>query len=240
MTIRDGYPAIPKPKSFDPTRTLVDEMKMCPPLVSEEADLAGYIRSGGCTPGCGACCNAFVVPINVEGLEHDDFERVNGVGQIVLPVDAVVKNKEETADWEHWLVLHEVYLFQLPSGLLAVDIPIEAHGNLPTGFDEWIAWLERHGITMLRREGQQLIAYVPIACTKVKNGLCTITGTTEQPKLCADYPNHPIEVEGMDFCTYRFVPIRAKHVVALTLRQTSKRPKRNKGKRKKRGRNKKR
>ncbi len=232
MTIRDGYPTTQKPKRFNPTRTRVDEVQVCPPLVSEKADLVGYIRSGGCTPGCGACCEAFVVPLNAEGLEHKDFERVNGVGQIILPVDAVVKSKEGMADWEKWLVLHEVYLFQSPGGLLTAEIPIEASGELPTGFDEWVAWLEQYGITVLRRQNQQLAAYVPIACTKLKDGMCTIVGTDEHPKMCARYPRHPMDIEGLDFCTYKFRPFSANYIAALPLRQTSKKPKRKKKRKK--------
>ena len=239
--IRDGYPTISKPERFDPVRTTVDKLILCPPLVSEADTLAGYARSGGCTPGCGACCEAFVVPINEEALAHDDFERVNGVGQIVLPVDEVVKNKEGMADWEHWLNLHGVYLFQLPSGLLTAEIPIEASGKLPTGLDEWVAWLEKYKITVLRRQGHQLAAYVPVACTKLKDGMCSIVGTDEHPKMCARYPKHPMDIEGLDFCTYKFTPLAAGSLSLrpVTTQQTPKK-KRKKIKRKNRGRNKKR
>ncbi len=227
MTIRDGYPILPTPERFDPTRTQVDKLILCPPLASEADSLAGYARSGGCTAGCGACCEAFVVPINEEALEHDDFERVNGVGQIVLPVDGVVKNKEGMADWEHWLNLHEVYLFQSPGGLLTAEIPIEASGKLPTGFNDWVAWLEQYGITVLRREGQQLAVYVPVACTKLKDGMCTIVGTDDHPKMCARYPQHPMDTEGLAFCTYKFIPL-----MSIPTKPVTAKPKRKKGKRK--------
>ncbi len=233
--IQTSYPTTPKPERFDPTRTQRDTMILCPPLASEAADLQGYVRSGGCTAGCGACCEALVVPINEEALERDDFARVNGVGQIVLPVDEVVKNKEGMADWEHWLNLHEVYLFQLGyDGLLTAEIPIEASGKLPTGLDEWVAWLAQYGITVLRREGHQLAAFVPIACTKLVDGMCSIAGTPEHPKMCARYPRHPMDIEGLDFCTYEFIPL-AKVATA----PVAAKPKRKKGKRnKKRGRRK--
>lgn len=231
MNIRDSYPTMPKPERFDPTRTRVEKMTMFPPLASDAENLLGYVRSGGCTPGCGVCCQAFVVPINVEGLEHDDFERVNGVGQIVLPVSEVVRGKAGMEDWEHWLNLHEVYLFQSPGGLLTAEIPVKANSPLPVGFDAWVAWLEKHGITVLRREEQQLLAYVPITCIEMKDGLCTISGTPAQPRMCARYPEHPMDVQGLDFCTYKFRPVDAEQVEAVTKRQK-------KGKRKKSGRRK--
>ena len=227
--IQTSYPTTPKPARFDPTRTQRDKLILCPPLASEAEALKGYVRSGGCTAGCGACCEALVVPIHEEALEHDTFERVNGVGQIVLPVDEVVKNKEGMADWEHWLNLHEVYLFQLPDGLLTAEIPIEASGKLPTGLDEWVAWLEQYGITLLRRQGHQLAAFVPIACTKLEDGMCSIAGTPEHPKMCARYPRHPMDIEGLDFCTYEFIPLAQ---IGIDTAAYTK-PKRKKGKRKK-------
>ncbi len=242
MTIRDGYPAMMTPPRFDPTRTTVDKVGVFPPLESEVPDLIGYLRTGGCTPGCGACCESFVVPLNVEGLEHEDFARVNGVGQIVLPIDPVVKNKEGMRDWEHWLTLHGVYLFQSPGGLLTAEIPIEASGELPTGLGAWVAWLEQYGITVLRRQGQ-LAAYIPIACTKLKDGMCSIVGTDQHPKMCARYPRHPMDIEGLDFCTYKFQPVSTNQVVPLMKGQKPppfQKPKRKKGKRKKNGQRKKR
>ncbi len=229
MSIKDSYPTATKPARFDPARTQRDKLILCPALESEDGNRAGYARSGGCTAGCGACCEAFVVPLNMAGRENKEFARVNDVGQIVLPVDEVVKNKEGMADWEHLLSLHEAYLFQLPSSLLTAEIPIEASGPLPLrGQKEWVAWLEQYGITVLRRPGQQLAAHVPVSCTKLKDGLCSIVGTPEHPKMCARYPRHPRDIEGLDFCTYEFIPLTKTTDVPVTVK-----PKRNKGKRKK-------
>ena len=228
MIIRDSYPTTKKPDRFDPTRTQRDEMILCPPTVDESDKLTGYVRGGGCTVGCGACCEALVVPINEAALEHDDFSMVNDVGQIVLPVDEVVKNKEGMADWEHWLNLHEVYLFQSSGGLLTAEIPIEVtSGRLPTGIEAWVAWLEKVKITVVRRQGQ-LSAYIPIACTKLVDGMCSIVGTPEHPKMCSRYPRHPMDIEGLDFCTYTFIPLMK--IMTAPVMAT---PKRKKGKRKK-------
>lgn len=233
--IQDSYPSIPKPNRFDPTRTQRDEMILCPPLASESDKLTGYVRGGGCTAGCGACCEALVVPINEEALEHDDFSMVNDVGQIVLPVDGVVKNKEGMADWEHWLNLHEVYLFQSSGDLLTAEIPIEAtSGRLPTGIEAWVAWLAKVKITVMRRQGQQLAAYVPITCTKLVDGMCSIVGTPEHPKMCSRYPRHPLDVEGIDFCTYTFIPLTKITTAPMTAKP--KRAKKNRKKKRKKGR----
>ena len=243
MTVRDSYPIMKKPDRFDPTRTTLDTVLLTPALASE-SELAGYLRTGGCTPGCGACCESFVVPINEKGLGHKDFKCVNSVGQIVLPVDEVVKNKEGMADWEHWLNLHEVYLFQSPDGLLTAEIPVEVSGPLPPWnlLDDWVTWLEQCNITVSRRQGNQLSAYVPVACTKLIDGMCSIVGTPEHPKMCSRYPRHPMDIEGLDFCTYKFQPILKTQLELVSVKtSSSSKPKRKKGKRsKKGGRNKKR
>ncbi len=229
MTILDHYPTVGKPARFDPSRLQADEIKLFPPIITESEELVGYLRTGGCTSGCGACCEAFVVPIQVEGLEHEDFEGVVH-GQIVLPIDPRARGKAGGDDWEYWLTLHEVYMFQSPGGLLTTTTPIEAKGEPPTDFDEWVAWLETHGITLLRRLSQQLLAYVPVPCTKLEDGLCTLFGTPEQPKMCAPYPEHPLDVEGIDFCSYKFQPVQRDQMIPLM-----ERPKPQKAKRKRKG-----
>ncbi len=232
MKILDRYPTAEKPAHFDSTRLQMDETKVFPPIVTEAEDLIGYLRTGGCTVGCGACCTAFVVPIKAEGLEDDDFTPVVH-GQIILPVDPVVRGKAGFADWEYWLRLHGVYLFQMPSGLLTAAVPAQAEE--PPGvmtFDGWVTWLglPPRGITVLRRFGQALLAYVPIRCSKLaEDGTCGVFNTSERPKMCAPYPEHPLDVQGLDFCTYKFQPIKRDQL--LTKRSAPSRKK--KGKRKK-------
>lgn len=216
MTIRDRYPTVAKPERFDKGTFAADEIKLFPALQSEPEDIVGYLRTGGCTAGCGACCEAFVIPLQIDGLEDDDFVPVVH-GQIILPIDPTARGKVGGDDWEYWLNLHEVYLFTLPSGLLTAAVPIQA--EKPSGtmtFDGWMAWLETKGITFLRRVGQQVLAYVNIRCTKLSGeGLCTVFGTPERPQMCSPYPEHPLDVEGIDFCTYNFQEIKRDQVKEL-------------------------
>lgn len=236
MTVRDTYPTLEKPAHFDPARLQLDETKLFPPLLAESDDLVGYLRTGGCTAGCGACCTAFVVPIAESGLRAEDFTAaVNN--RIVLPIDSITRGKAGFEDWEYWLTLHDVYLFQLPSGLLVADIPVEVkHESPPPGnFDAWVAWLEKHGIVMLRRVEKALLAYVSVRCSKLtEDMMCGVFGTPERPQMCAPYPEHPLDIEGIDFCTYKFQPIK-RDMIPLTQRSAPSRKKRkkNKGKRRK-------
>lgn len=236
MLIRDRYPTVEKPARFDRSRLQADEIKLFPPIVAESEDLVGYLRTGGCTAGCGACCEAFVVPIEVEGLKDKDFAPVVH-GQIILPIDPRARGRAGSDDWEYWLTLHEVYMFQMPSGLPTVAIPIQVKNEPPArDFDAWMVWLEQHGITLLRRLGQQLLAYISVRCTKLtEDGMCDVFGMPSRPKMCALYPEHPTDVEGLDFCTYKFQPIRHDQLQQVMARpKPAPRPKRKKGKKRKR------
>jgi hypothetical protein len=243
MTVLDGYPTVEKPERFTPSRLQTDKIKIYPPLKAESEELVGYLRSGGCTVGCGACCEAFVVPIKAEGLEDKDFAPISH-GQIVLPVGLPMQEDNENgfADWEHWLALHNTYLFQMPGGLLTAVIPVEVKGAAPmcaaSHFDAWVIWLERHGITLLRRTGR-LLAYVPIRCGSLSaDGACSLFGSPQRPRTCTTYPEHPQDVEGLEFCTYRFRPIQRGELLSLKPRPAAPQPKNKrkkvKGKRKKR------
>lgn len=238
MTILDHYPPMEKPERFTPSRLQADKIRICPPLIVESEELVGYMRTGGCTAGCGACCEAFVVPIKAEGLEDKDFSPVIH-SQIVLPVGLPMRetNKDGREDWEHWLTLHDAYLFQEPSGLLTVVIPVEVKSFAPAcDFDAWVIWLKAHGITVLRRTGR-LLAYVPVRCGSLKDdGTCGLFGSPERPRTCLTYPEHPQDIEGLEFCTYRFRPIQRAELQSLAARskppQPKKRKKAKKGKRK--------
>lgn len=44
-----------------------------------------YMRTGGCTLGCGACCEAVIIPLDPRLLTSGRFD-----------------------DWRHWLELHDI------------------------------------------------------------------------------------------------------------------------------------
>lgn len=243
MTIRDRYPDMEKPARFDSGRLQVEEIKMFPALVSEAKaapDLLGYLRTGGCTAGCGACCEAFVIPLDPDAIEAVDFEHVKA-GRVQVPVDPTVIGKATTEDWEYWLRLHDTTIFQLPSGVLTADLPVEVkEGPGKVTVDEWLVWLEKqNNIAVLRREGQQVLAYITRKCDELsEDGLCQVFDTPRRPQLCSGYPEHPMDVQGINFCTYNFAPVSRNEVIARNLvgmgRGQPKPPKK-KGKRKKTG-----
>jgi hypothetical protein len=237
MTILDHYPPAEKPERFTPSRLQTDKIKICPPLVAESEELVGHLRTGGCTSGCGACCEAFVVPIKAEGLEDKDFTPVVH-GQIALPVGLPMQedNEDGFADWEHWLALHDSYLFQMPDGLLTVTIPVEAKSDAPAcDFDAWVIWLGKHEITVLRRTGR-LLAYMPVPCGSLnEDGKCDLFGSPARPRTCAKYPEHPQDIEGLEFCTYRFRPIQRGELQSLTPRPKPTQPKKKRKRKKRRG-----
>lgn len=220
MPILDHYPTAVKPKRFDPARMQVDEIKLTPALRGEASNLAGYLRTGGCTAGCGACCEAFVVPVKPEALEANDFEPVSE-GQIMLPIEPGVCAAPGFKDWEYWLQLHEAWLFTMPGGLLVLPVPVRATkpAPIPLTLDGWVDWLEAHDIALIRRLGQNLLAYVPVKCTALtEDGLCGVFGTPTRPQMCSPYPEHPLDVEGIDFCTYRFTPVSQQQITEVAAR----------------------
>ena len=215
--MRDRYPEIEKPACFDSTRLQQDEIKIFPPLAAEPKDIVGYLRTGGCS-ACGACCTSFVIPLNPAGLgaldfKHTVYRRLN------VPVDPVVIGKAGTADWESWLGLHDTWLFQLPSGTLTADLPVlvkEDPGPMAT--EEWFVWLEEQGVAVLQRAGQQVLAYIARKCDAIgEDGLCQVYGTPQRPQMCGDYPQHPTDVQGIGFCTYKFMPVEQAEMMARSL-----------------------
>ncbi len=237
--MRNCYPDMKKPKRFDSSRIQVDEIKLFPPLASEPDDIVGYTRTGGCTAGCGACCEAFIIPLDPEARAADDFQDVVH-GRLNVPVDSIVGGKAGTDDWEHWLRLHDTTIFQLPSGVRTADLPVEIDKVPgPMTADEWFVWLEKQGVAVIQREGQQVLAYITRKCDELgEDGLCQLVGMSDRPQMCSGYPAHATDVQGIGFCTYNFSPVDRAEIMARNIigqGQPKARPKK-KGKRKKRGR----
>ncbi len=232
MPVLDHYPPMTEPEHFKRGTYVPDKIEVFPPLAAESNDLVGYLRTGGCTAGCGACCEAFVVPIAVDGLKSDGFEGLTSGGRLVLPIDPVVRGHAGFEDWEYWLKLHDVWLYVKPSGLLEAVVMGITVDSLPpiADFDAWAEWLAKYGVTLLRRVGQQVLAYINVRCEKLtEDGMCGVFGTPERPEMCAPYPHHPLDVEGIDFCTYKFRPVKNSDLrtVAPT---AAKKPKKNRRK----------
>ncbi len=239
--MRDCYPEMKKPKGFDPSKRQVDEIKLFGALASESEDLVGYMRTGGCTGGCGACCTAFVVPLDPESRAADDFQDVVH-SRLNVPIDPIVIGKEGTDDWERWLRLHDTAIFQLPSGVQVADLPVEIK-KTPDAMrnnDEWFAWLESLGVAVVQRDIRQVVVYITHACDALaEDGACRVFGTLKRPKMCAEYPRHPTDIQGLEsFCTYKFNPVGRTEIMARNIigqGRPQPRPKK-KSRKKKRGR----
>ena len=184
--------------------------------------MVGYLRTGGCTAGCGACCEAFVVPIQPEALTDAEFVPVD-VGVLMLPIEPNVGKNAGYKDWEYWLTLHETWLLKMPGGLLVLQVPpvpVKSPAPVPLTFDSWMGWLESHNIQLVKRPGQNLLAYVNVPCTALtEDGRCNVFGTPARPELCRTYPEHPMDMEGIDFCTYRFDPVTKNQVTEIVARK---------------------
>lgn len=238
MAILDHYPAAAKPARFNPARLQQDEIKLLPTLVGDPPDVVGYLRTGGCTAGCGACCGAFVVPVALDALADKEFKPVSE-GQIMLPIKADVGKHAGYKDWEYWLTLHEAWLLQLPGGLLVLPVPVPAKTPAPVPLtpDGWVDWLAQHDIALIRRLGQTLLAYVKVKCIELTGeGLCGVHGTNRRPQMCSPYPEHPLDIQGIGFCTYRFDPVNRQQITEVSARPRPKptpprRKKRRKGRR---------
>lgn len=239
MAILDHYPTVPKPAWFNPARLQADEIKLCGPLAAERGSgVVSYLRTGGCTAGCGACCEAFVVPVDVNNLAHAEYEPVVH-GRVHLPIPSGMEGKAGYSDWEHWLTLHDAWLLQMPSGLLTLQLPVEAKRPAPArDLDAWVSWLGAHGISAVRRF-EQLLAYIPAPCRELTaDKLCGAVGTMRRPHLCSAYPVHPLDIEGLDFCTYRFDPVSQSQIteIATSARRRPPPPQRKGKKKRKKGR----
>ncbi|KKK61571.1 hypothetical protein LCGC14_3013020, partial [marine sediment metagenome] len=126
-----------------------------------------------------------------------------------------------------------------PSGVLVADLPVEikkAPGSMTT--DEWCVWLEKQGVAVIQREGQQVLAYITRKCDELgEDGLCQLFGTSDRPQMCSGYPAHAADVQGIGFCTYNFSPVDRAEIMARNIigqGRPKARPKK-KGKKKKRG-----
>ena len=125
------------------------------------------VRSGGCTVGCGACCEFIILPLDLR-MKQADPERLK--------------------DFIYWAALHGVAI---------------------TDSGDWLA------------------ARIPLRCERLvtdEDGdkTCGVFGTPERPVMCARYPRHPLDLEGVaDVCTYAFdsTPNREKAIEQFWLRQ---------------------
>ena len=235
--VRDHYPDMAQPANFDKSRLRPDDIKLFGVLVTEaEDDLTGYLRTGGGV-SCGACCMAFVLPIDAGARKAEDFEDVVG-GRLQVPVDPLIRGKTGVDDWERWLNLHDTTLVQLSETLVA-DLPVKVFApfdkDKPENDEDYYAWLEAQNVQVIQRDGPQIVVYVNQTCDELANdGTCILKGRATRPAMCEDYPRHPGDIQGIDFCTYTFTPVnradmrRSARAVVSTSSPKKKRPKKTK------------
>lgn len=207
------YPTYIADREIDPAGYQPDAINVYQGLGLEQDGAIMWLREGGCTAGCGACCEAMVIPTTGN-------MKMSGTDVLEIDVALHVTDRPGYRDWEYWLGLHDVYLFlegkRLYAQVPVADIRVEGYDgtDLPGYF----------GITIINKQGAML-AHIPKRCQELTDDRrCAVFGTAQRPEMCAIYPQHPYDIEGLEqVCTYRFRPIT--HVRA------PKPPRRKKGKR---------
>ena len=87
MPILDRPPP-PAPRKLDPKNLQAERNKVFPHIPGDPVNVVGWLRSGGCTTGCGACCEAVLLPIATqhmgpdEGVEWVKWLEVHGISVI--------------------------------------------------------------------------------------------------------------------------------------------------------------
>ena len=77
MDVEEPFPIILKREGeYHPDKVIVRD---------DPTDGKTYIRTGGCTVGCGACCEFVVLPVDPRAMNTKGFE-----------------------DWKNWLALHRI------------------------------------------------------------------------------------------------------------------------------------
>lgn len=213
MTL-DRCPDVPRPSRFDPARTVADRTILCPPVVREADKLVGYLRTGGCTVGCGTCCEAIILPLALS-LHRPSLCVGPYAGStrmaITVGLSMSADDGEAYRDWERWLRLHDVQLAYVGGSLLA-NMSILREVQHPPSFFPDLSWLETQGASIIRRGAGRCAVHIPLRCAALgENGLCELYGAADRPKMCGRYPRHPLDIEGLRFCTYNFHPIERIH-----------------------------
>lgn len=144
------------------------------------------VRSGGCTAGCGLCCEYMVLPI--DPAKPTPWEED---GYIVVMLDPRVANMdiERWLDTVLWAGYHDVWMWR-DSGPPYVEMPLGTKLSF-------------------RQSGDWLACRIEIPCSKLVrdadgDGYCGVFGTSDRPDLCQRTPRHPLDVEGIEPCTYKF------------------------------------
>lgn len=206
--ILDRCPHQQRPARFDPLRMRPDKIKLCGPRHDEAKEVAGYLRTSGCTVGCGACCETILLPLDaLGGFRVDDWSPPS-TKRLTVPTHFPMSHTDEASivDWEGWLALHDVYLSEQGDGALFAHLPLLSDALAPTStrWEEWLVWFEKQGISVVML-GRPYMLHVPLRCSALTvSGLCRLYGNPDRPALCGRYPSHPLDIDGLDFCTYNF------------------------------------
>ena len=75
--------------------------------------------------------------------------------------------------------------------------------------DDVRRWIELHGIKLRMRDGG-CWATIPLPCSALEEGRCSLYGSEERPKTCDVFPSSQADIDlvheftGEEVCTYRF------------------------------------
>ena len=146
------------------------------------------VRSGGCTAGCGLCCEYMVLPADktrpMSFVPDDDGD------VLIVYLDQRVRNMdlERWMDTFKWASYHRVWIWRDED--CYAEMPVDTRLSF-------------------RESGDWLACRIDLPCEKLDrdadgDGWCTVFGTPDRPDLCQRTPRHPLDVEGIEPCTYKF------------------------------------
>lgn len=146
-----------------------------------------FVRSAGCTAGCGLCCEYMVLPLRREApVNYENVVKTTD-GYIVW-LDPRIANMpaERLDDMQLWASYHGVM----------IDLP------------DYRCYIPTHDISIYE-SGDWLACRINLGCEKLDrdadgDGWCSVFGTDDRPQLCARTPRHPLDVEGIKECTYEW------------------------------------
>jgi len=100
--------------------------------------------------------------------------------------------------------------------VLPIDPRVRAHPR----YEDWKHWVELHGLTLVE-DGGELLVRINIPCSALtEDGLCSLYGKPDRPKLCDRFPRQPGDLVGLEGqCKYRFTKVEEGETPADTMQR---------------------
>ncbi len=91
-------------------------------------------------------------------------------------------------------------------------IPDENDEKKVAEFEDWVKWMELHGVSLFYSQNGSLMANLPIKCTALTDDkMCGVFGTEDRPEMCKTYPQSGLDLDGIEgVCTFKFRKVERK------------------------------